>query len=653
MRIRDAGAIFSLSAILATGCFTKITPTGPAGLTTGGSTTTTGGSSGGGTSGGGTTGAPVPCAVGAVWVGETCALVTCTPQAYGQACATDGGLLGHCAASDCNPAQVSTDPDNCGRLGLACPSGFVCSGGFCVLSDGGVGSCENPLCPIGQACDPNLPTPACDWPTCNSLSEGQPCQLTASTGVCCDLACVAFADDAANCGGCGAICPGGGACRAGRCIVPVNCATAPVNATCLDGTGDAGYCCNGTCFNAFTCDATSCGACGVLPSSGPCGDGGCGVGLACVELDRCAPTDCTGQAEGFACGIADSGLVGRCCGGQCANLSADSANCAVCGGTCPTGTFCWQGQCAPDVGCRVQQGAIPCDLPSNASSTSPATCCNGSCAPALTCTASSCSGQFDGTACDGGLCCAETCIDIATDAQNCGACGLSCVSGTCSAGSCSQPCADTGAACPSGSACFYGSCLDATCAGAPDGVTCAASPLADGRCCGQQCIDRFADPDNCGACGVRCDGGACLFGLCSEGLATNGCSPACPSGATCVLGGCVGSACPSTSDFCVTRNGDISRCCPDQSCPDLSSDPLNCGDCGVICPSGESCQNGRCGTSGCGAANQGFYCNLAVNPTSLCCGATCLDIASDVQNCGGCGRVCLPGQRCLDGGCAN
>jgi hypothetical protein len=104
---------------------------------------------------------------------------------------------------------------------------------------------------------------------------------------------------------------------------------------------------------------------------------------------------------------------------------------------------------------------------------------------------------------DGGaaLCCdvgpdGGTCTDVLNDPRNCGACGVACPGGqTCASGICSG--------------------TDPSCGPGHVESFCNVAAGASFLCCpGGACTDTLSDPNNCGACGVVCDGG-CAAGKCS------------------------------------------------------------------------------------------------------------------------------------------
>jgi hypothetical protein len=270
------------------------------------------------------------------------------------------------------------------------------------------------------------------------------------------------------------------------------------------------------------------------------------------------------------------------CGTVCVDLQTDATNCGACGAKCQGADRCVAGAC------KTAQGA----------------------------------------ACASGLVlCGATCVKLNNDDNNCGACGnacngLDCVDGVCG-GSCppDRPddcgdCVDTQNdpancggcfnACPAGAACVAGAC------GGNAGVNCPAGQTD----CGGVCTDLNTDPASCGACGI-----------------------ACAADETCQAGACVGGAaaagCPAGQTDC----GGV--------CSDLATDPANCGACGFGCNAGETCNGGVCSAA---EAPAGPVLDCAGQGLTDC-GGFCADLSSDPNNCGSCGVGCGEGTTCQDGAC--
>ena len=127
-------------------------------------------------------------------------------------------------------------------------------------------------------------------------------------------------------------------------------------------------------------------------------------------------------------------------------------------------------------------------------------------------------------------------------------------------------------------------------------------PAGTPTSCGGQCVDTNVDTNHCGKCGFKCTGGQfCAAGKCR-----------CPSGLT----------------FC---NG---------LCRDTKTDRAYCGTsgCGTACKAGEVCNAGQCGLSFGGST-----------PTK--CGASCVNLSTDGNNCGSCGTKCTGGRSCSSRTC--
>ena len=285
----------------------------------------------------------------------------------------------------------------------------------------------------------------------------------------------------------------------------------------------------------------------------------------------------------------------------------------ICQPTCPQGFHCTTDGCAPDNPGDLRDLAVPAgDLaPTCAQACSGATPhCNANRVCAACLVDSHCqTGQIcktagltsvcvpgcnDDSRCAAGTrCCGGGCIDVSKDAQNCGACGK-----VCSGQNASARCA--------GGVCAPGTCN----AGWGD---CNNDP-------GDGCETSLrVDPANCTACGM-----ACTF----------------KNAVAACADGCYLAACSFGFDDC---NGEEKDGCETA----VSSDPKNCGGCGLACPmvphAKNACVNASCALTGC---DNGFSdCNG--NPKDGCEVGT----GSDVKNCGMCGNVCGQGLACINSSC--
>jgi hypothetical protein len=102
-----------------------------------------------------------------------------------------------------------------------------------------------------------------------------------------------------------------------------------------------------------------------------------------------------------------------------------------------------------------------------------------------------------------------------------------------------------------------------------------------------------------------------------------GCS-SCPVGQLCSNGACV---CPAYQTLC------DGGCIP-------TSDPNQCGGCGVACSTSQVCSAGACVSADAGCLSGLVPCDRA-----------CVDPNNDDANCGSCGTSCGPGLGCAGGAC--
>lgn len=316
-----------------------------------------------------------------------------------------------------------------------------------------------------------------------------------------------------------------------------------------------------------TCSNQPSFKCGTNVLNDPANCGACGV--SCLGFDpinmsaSCAQGQCA-----FECMIKGGGFepvrIFKNCNGLLddgceINVQDDVANCGVCGNACKPGVRCIEGKCGcsggevdcngtctdtrfDDYNCGACGTACDYRGPNPACDPKPPHTgygCGSSLCDVLKCT----SGWMDCNNDRQEGCSSDGCeVDIKTDLDNCGGCGIKCAAG--------QECRENGNNGPQ--------CMD----------TCEKAGLT---ACMYGCKDLLTDPFNCGACGNAC---------------SNPRANQAPS--QCHKGICEIDCLPGFADC----NGD-----PNDGCEvDLRVHPANCGACGTKCDfaAGQPCIDGTC-----------------------------------------------------------
>ena len=294
-------------------------------------------------------------------------------------------------------------------------------------ADSGAGPCDggdcSMICPVGRgdcndstvdgcesALDSEQHCGRCDR-TCTNTHGSTVCAAAVDGGAACSPTCAAgFADcdlnpsngcetdidsDPAHCGDCAFACPANGGtplCRAGACGV----------SSCNSGFGD---CANvGSCDQNLNTDPHNCGHCGRVCSSthgaATCNGGSCQI--ACQS----GYGDCnlSNQDGGVA---PDDGCETKL---NESDSNGNIANCGACGLVCSRRAF-------------TTVNVAQCEL--------------GVCSRDCFAGQADCDDNRNTPGCTGKTCGCET--TLASDANNCGACGHVCKGGACGAGVCACP----------------------------------------------------------------------------------------------------------------------------------------------------------------------------------------------------------------------
>ncbi|MDF2695643.1 MAG: hypothetical protein K0S65_4026, partial [Labilithrix sp.] len=273
-------------------------------------------------------------------------------------------------------------------------------------------------------------------------------------------------------------------------------------------------------------------------------------------------------------------------------------------------------------------------------------------------------------------------VNLMTDPNNCGACGLACpidgsyfgASFSCIGGVCVMKCEEI----------FRE--VHADCDGIPDNG-CEAK-LGSPTNCGGRCVDLTKDDYECGSCGVACAPddpepppphayygcaeSTCGHLKCDENPPTyawadcnhdptdgceidlyalddtncGACGGTCTGGRHCALYFGVFGAQPRCSCPPGTEE------CPGHVCLDLSRDVTACGACGRVCPSPGPDSHGAMACVGgeCKLLCAEGYADCNDNPNDGCE----VNLKSDPRHCGSCSTSCtgVIGQACIGGACA-
>jgi hypothetical protein len=434
----------------------------------------------------------------------------CTDQAERQPCGDGSGVC--FGVNQCLLPELQ-----------ACSGDAQCGSGNCELRLGGQGPTDQICClddcgPTGQQCNPQ--TGRCQVP---ALGAGAACGAAGQPACAAGLECKACLTGGSQCtppDACCGGCQGEQVCTGGECACPTppgalqqihcgggRCIPNVASACCDTATGcDGELQCNAT-TDLCACPAGSrecaAGSGDCVPNAqccnctGPCNQ--C-VNGQCLPIGNGQPGSCTGGqvCQNGACAALPDVQLGQACNqvaNNCANGSCNAQGFCACSGNDPQqcGNFCIGANaccdddaCGPCGTCNAQRVCQGCP---NGQQCNPQ---NDTCAAPAVGFGQACNVQASNCTAEPGLICGpnsicqcaqpnpdrcgNTCTNVLTDRNNCGACGSSCGEGACVSSGCD---------CPGDQIFGVFGC------GLPDGFNC----ISDEDCADGPCQRYFFDED--------------------------------------------------------------------------------------------------------------------------------------------------------------
>lgn len=183
---------------------------------------------------------------------------------------------------------------------------------------------------------------------------------------------------------------------------------------------------------------------------------------------------------------------------------------------------------------------------------------------------------------------------------------------------------------------------------------CGYGGLVGGECqpglsaCGHACVNLGSDPDNCGACGQRCESNAqCLVGVCAapavQGREVDG-GILLPDGGLLLPDGGVidpGDLGNGGSGGAGGAGGAGGGGGSSNGCEPPFNQPSQCGDCDTTCGGAFPL---------CAPSATGYECAPGCTDGLVACNGRCVDLETDIDHCGSCNQFC-PTAICREGGC--